>query len=569
MITSCKKEEDPVDNTLTPTITNDKASLVIQVTNSSGNSVAGAEVSINGLIETTDNQGLIYFNNISVASGDNTITTAASGYYTHHKVVHLADGDQFSANVELTAVASPKNFNGSTGGTINIPSGGSIVFNANSIEDANEVAYTSTVQVSAEYIDPYNFTNTNLIPNSFKGSDASNNTVFAENHGMLLVELSDGSGNELHISSGNTAEIHVPIPTQDQGSAPATIPLYHFNPSTSKWEEEGTATLVGNEYVGDVSHFSFWMCPYVYDHHFLSGSIECMGDLVQGTEVNLYNQWGAFIGSVTTNSAGGWSGSIPDVLTFTMEVEDHCGSVVYSNTIGPFSSNTNLGAIDVCNGTGATYGTVQGNLTDCNNNALSNSILRVQSSGVSRYLVSASGTYNHALLFCNGATQASLMGMTNDVQQVSVDTTMNIAPTMSFGTLHVCNSNTEFCTFELDGVLHYYVPNAQTTFQGVINSTNQYAELRVTVSQNMKFAITGFDTNTGSQMLDPSNGWGYTFDTGGNDNSTFLNLTLTSVGSSVGDAVEGYISDTTFYDSAGDPRVLTDCSFRINLTNVQ
>lgn len=570
-VTSCKKDDDlNDDNTTPPVVTSEKANIVVQVVDENGSAISGASVSINSYDVVTNGEGLAIFNETGIVDGQNTIATEVAGYYRNYKVIDVANGDLLSVVVELTTAGTSQSFSASTGGTVNIPSGGSVVFSPASIADATGNTYNGTVQVAAEYVDPYATTNNTLFPNSFMGTNSSGDVVYAENHGMLMVELSDGAGNELNIASGSTAEIHVPVPAQDQGSAPATIPLYHFDPVSSVWVEDGSANLVGNEYVGTVSHFSFWMCPFVYDHHFISGSIQCMGDPIQGVEVNMYNQWGSFIGSVTTNPGGGWSGSIPDVLTFTMEVEDLCGNVVYSNTIGPFTSSTSLGVIDVCNGTSANYGVLQGNLEDCNSNALTNSLLRVQSSGISRYLYSGTGAYNHALLFCSGATDANVMGLSTSTADFSMDTVISIAPAMNFGTLSVCGTSNAYCSFELDGVLHYYVPNAQTTFQGGTDAGNQNLnELRVTVWPLMKFSIKGWAPVTGSQLLDPSNGFGYTFDTEGNDGSTFLNVTFTHIATSLGDYFEGYINDTTFYNSNGDPRVLTNCSFRIPATYIQ
>ena len=44
------------------------------------------------------------------------------------------------------------------------------------------------------------------------------------------------------------------------GTAPETIPLWHYDKTTGLWKEEGTATKNGDKYVGTVTHFSDWNC---------------------------------------------------------------------------------------------------------------------------------------------------------------------------------------------------------------------------------------------------------------------------------------------------------------------
>jgi hypothetical protein len=45
-----------------------------------------------------------------------------------------------------------------------------------------------------------------------------------------------------------------------EATAPATIPLWHYDAATGLWKEEGTATKQGDKYVGTVAHFSDWNC---------------------------------------------------------------------------------------------------------------------------------------------------------------------------------------------------------------------------------------------------------------------------------------------------------------------
>ena len=52
----------------------------------------------------------------------------------------------------------------------------------------------------------------------------------------------------------------MPLDASMVANAPSQIPLWWFDEDNGYWVEEGEATLQGNAYVGNVSHFSFWNC---------------------------------------------------------------------------------------------------------------------------------------------------------------------------------------------------------------------------------------------------------------------------------------------------------------------
>jgi hypothetical protein len=69
----------------------------------------------------------------------------------------------------------------------------------------------------------------------------------------------------LDLADGKTAQITAPIPYTLMDNAPDTIPMWYYDESTGKWMEQGTGTKVGNNYVGDVSHFTYW--NFDHPHH--------------------------------------------------------------------------------------------------------------------------------------------------------------------------------------------------------------------------------------------------------------------------------------------------------------
>src|SRR5262249_46667295 len=150
---------------------------------------------------------------------------------------------------------------GSGGGTVTVQGGGNVVFAGNSfVNTAGNSAYTGTVSVSTYFLNPTASNFTDIMPGTLRGISANNEETGLQSFGMMAVELTGAGGEKLQLGANKTATLTFPIPAGLQASAPATIPLWSFNDTTGLWKEEGFATKQGTNYVGSVSHFSFWNC---------------------------------------------------------------------------------------------------------------------------------------------------------------------------------------------------------------------------------------------------------------------------------------------------------------------
>ena len=132
-----------------------------------------------------------------------------------------------------------------------------------------------------------------------------------------------------------------------QAAAPATISLWYFDETKGIWKEEGTATKQSTNYIGTVSHFSFWNAgeqgaDVQLDATFKRDStgMALTNKLVTITSVNFGTTNGY------TDNNGKISGLVPANETLVMKVFDQQVEI-YNRSIGPFSTNTNLGIINI------------------------------------------------------------------------------------------------------------------------------------------------------------------------------------------------------------------------------
>lgn len=572
-LASCKKEDILQPEEIIPAGATVTASAIIYVSDINGNPLSNAAVHWHSNTGITNAEGVVVFNEKPVKEVRTVIRVEKIGFLSRTQIVPVTSGSRNVYSLQLPPFVSTASFQAATGASVATPLGGSVVFGAQSIADENGNPYTGTVQVAAAYFSGIADDLKQTGPNNFLGKDAAGNIKFLENMGMIRIELTDGSNAKLNIRPGATAEVHIPIAPQYQATAPASAPLYAFDEEAGAWKEEGKAIKVGQEYVGTVSHFSFWMCPSVYNHYTISAQLECVTSPLPYTEVSVMNLWGAYLGSVWTSPAGAFSGQIPETLTFTLRAANTCDEEVFSTPIGPFTSNTNLGTFNVCTG-GVNYGRVQGNAVDCSGNPDPQALCRVQTGGLFRWLPNnLSGAFDSYILFCNGEASASVTCINPGTQQYSSDFVLAISNAMNFGTASVCNTVVEFAQFTLDGNTYLYNENSVADFAAAISIAQNRTELRVSGGQNFnltKFGlnIPGLTSSPGTYSLGGSP-FSYSFETTGPNSTSFIQAQITAFSNSPGGIIEGMVPDTSYVDGSGTPHTLTNTSFRFILDTIQ
>jgi hypothetical protein len=569
MVSACKKEKPNNGDTPSP-VGNVNASIAVQVVNGSGQAISGADVSVAAISAQTNSEGLAFLNSTSFPAGRALVKVEKSGYYRYAGVLELSAG-RFSEYIVLTPKTTSGGFSSSAGGTIAAQNGGSVIFEPNSFIVAGGAAYTGPVSVSAMYVAPDASNAAEVMPNNFLGKNLSGSDKFLENHGTMLVEITGSAGEKLQLAAGKTAEIHIPVSAQDLGSAPASIPLYYFNESAVRWHEDGQATLQGNEYVGNVSHFTFWMCPFVYNHYPLSGRLVCNSTPMPATKLEVYNQWGAYLGQTTTNANGYFSGMIPSTLTFNIVVKTACNQADVSFGVGPFSAAANLGDLNACTGGGA-YTTISGNFLNCSGTADGASWARVESQGFFRLIpTDGQGNVNASVMLCQGTTSVHISGVNLQTGNLSAGQAYPMAANINFGSQTVCGTSAQYCQFELDGVPYYVVPTTQYTFSCVYN-----------VAQNRLTPGVVYNPGTGNSthfMLSipgsvpglysvGGGSFNYSFLVLGNNGQDYLDVTLNQTGTTIGNVVSGSVANTTFHDAAGVQHTFNNCHFRMLVSHV-
>lgn len=192
---------------------------------------------------------------------------------------------------------------------------------------------------------------TGRMPGDMGAVDREGQVVTLTSFGALEVNIQDAEGRRLNLRPGAPALVRFPVdPRQWEmpGGPPQSMPLWFYDEVEGFWREEGTLVLQGEEYVGEVPHFS------VFNADITSSGADCMRVHIDTTKLPV---------PLSVRITAPNLSAVPQVFTHTFdaalnavtrlaantpikyEVLDSAGNVISIATVtqnsGPGNANTN------------------------------------------------------------------------------------------------------------------------------------------------------------------------------------------------------------------------------------
>lgn len=386
--TSCKRSDiAPLPDPIAPVVPVDDQIQVIAsvagiVLDESNMPVPGALVTSGTAIVNTNTLGMFKFDNISLSKNNGSVTVTKVGYFKGVRSFKTTAGKSHQVKIQLMQKVLSGTINASTGGNINSNGGATITFPANAFVTSTGASFSGTVNVCSRWIDPTAANLPFIVPGDLRGIGTNGAENILETYGMVGAELEDVSGNVLKIAVDKKAIINFPIPAGLLSTAPAEIVLWHFDDVSVRWKENGKAIKSGNNYTAQVDKFSFWNCDvastFIMLDYTLINAFTNTPLVATSTRIKIISI-GNF-GYGITNNEGFVSGLVPGNELLALEVLSTCGTVIYSQNIGPFSVNKSLGNINV-NLPSSQYINFSGTLLNCNSAPVSNGYISFYGSG--------------------------------------------------------------------------------------------------------------------------------------------------------------------------------------------
>jgi len=377
-----------------------------------GNSVPGAIVQSgwSDQMTTTDARGFFKFDNLICFEKSAYVRITKTGYFEGAR--HwIATSSGFN-RVEVVLLSKPiiGSFQSVEGGSVQAEDF-RLTFTPNSIEN-NGALYAGEVSVYLNAIDP---TDLIRLSEQMPGSmTAFLNGGFhvLRSFGMAAIELRGEAGESLQPAAGMTVELRCTIAPELQAIAPETIPLWSFDESVGLWSLEGNASRSGTEYIGFVSHFSYWNFDIA-----TAGVNFTLTVNYNELPIGFYPLDNAVlilsspsVGSIpgTTGSNGQVTGLVPANEVMQLQIMLPCEGgfqEVYNTTVGPFAADV-AQTIEI---NSLPYlATIDGTLTDCDGDPSNgyvwlndNDVVYVES-GTFQLTTCTGGNNLHAYCFNNG-----------------------------------------------------------------------------------------------------------------------------------------------------------------------
>lgn len=530
------------------------------VLDTNGIPVSGATVTIGTSTVTTNLKGFFTFKNASVKENFAHVKVTKPGFVNASRVLVPTNGINRVNIMMIPATTTSTIATGSTS-TVSLPNGTKVKFDG-SFKDANGNPYSGSVSVGVFHLTPSNPYLNELMPGSFLAINLGGNARIMETFGMLHVQLTGSSGQNLQIANGHTAEITVPIDAAQTSSSPATIPLWSYNEETGMWKEEGAATKIGNTYVGTVSHFSWWNCDAQFPQATMKVTVKnSAGQVLPNIKVTLKRSSQSYETYGITDNTGTVSGIVPAGEILALNVYDACNNVMYTSNVGPFTAGiiTTIQDITVNPSTSVNY-TIQGSLKTCANTDVTDGYVILRSALNTNYFqylslpVNSTGGFTFNTYACTANPQFTYEGFdainlqsTNEVTFTAPSTTVNL------GNIMVCNSVNELISYKIDNQPTVNIVglfNAQWTGlipspiispkQLRISSLNAAGPFFSMTQNNMLGVAASFTSNYGLEF----SGGAITANNGN------LVVNVTSFGA-VGDYID-FTVNGTFTDSSGN-----------------
>ncbi len=415
-----------------------------QVVDENNNPIKNATITIGTSTVQTDTNGVFIINDASVYEKFAYIKASKAGFIDGSRALVPTNGINNVKIMLLSGTIAGTVASGTTS-NVTLSNGTKVVFDGNFKTDTG-ATYSGSINVIMHHLDPSDPNVSDKMPGMLFAQNSNGEARVLETYGMINVELRGSAGQKLQIT--NTAQIEMPITTSQQVSAPATIPLWHFDQTVGYWKEEGSATKTGNKYIGTVSHFSWWNCDAQFPTITLTVNIvDTQGNAIPNVLIGLIRNDNFFPSIKITNGNGQVSGLVPANETLIMNIYDNYSNVISTINIGPFATNTVLPniALNIITPT-----LIEGTLLKCDNTNITNGYVLLKHANRSFLYMVTNGDFRFQSLTSTD-NNFTLEGFNYDDLQTTGEISYKFTNSNTkVGNIKACNSITEFISYKID-----------------------------------------------------------------------------------------------------------------------
>ncbi|HMQ60054.1 MAG TPA: hypothetical protein PKE06_05255 [Flavilitoribacter sp.] len=439
---ACRKDFEEtviIKSDYTPSVVRVTGNIMLKVEDEAGNPIENAPVFVDNESGVTGTGGVLQFRDIDLNANGTLVKADLPGYFHGSKRIYPRENSTNYVTLTLMPIQQTELINVGAGGGITLDGGARIEIPANAIVHPDGTI-PAEARISARWLDPTAENLGQIMPGGLQGISTDGKEVALLSYGMLAVELTTSSGEKLALAEGVKATLHFPIPAGLKAGAPEKIALWHMDEDTGYWREEGQALRSGDEYIGEVSHFSFWNCDFGFDFVNATGRVVTSGrNPLSNLRVEIVLESLGLSAFAYSDAEGFFGGPIPKGQPLILRILNKCSEVVVEQQIGPFDENADLGEFVIEANNYTTL--LQGGLVDCEGNHIQNGIVRVCSGNYCQvFLAQSDGTFEITFLYCNSQEDLHVSGIDLDAHLESDPLTLPADQEVSSVALAACGN---------------------------------------------------------------------------------------------------------------------------------
>ncbi|MGO4291852.1 hypothetical protein [Chitinophaga sp. RAB17] len=425
--------------------------FMVQLVDVTNNPVSGATVTIGTSTAQTNSGGIAIIKNAGVYERFAYVRALKTGFIEGSRAL-VPSISTNAVKIMMLPNHITATVNAGTVSNVSLSNGTKITFDG-SFKTETGTAYAGPVSVIVNSLEASDNNLFAKMPGMLYAQNASGNAKLLETYGMMNVELLGAAGQKLQIT--NTAQIEMNITAAQLSAAPPTIPLWHFDETLGYWKEAGIANKVGNKYVGDVAHFSWWN----FDIPLVTPPVQLQIKVVDpannplaNVKTILFRTGGAYASYADyTLFNGTVTGAVPQNEVLTLKLYDICGNVLYTQNIGPFTANSNVLPDIVLSFPASQATTISGSLKKCNNTNVTNGYVSIHYGQQTFLTLINNGAFSFQTIVCN-TNPVTVFGEDLDNNQNTGTLNYSItSPTTNIGNILACNTSAESITYAVDG----------------------------------------------------------------------------------------------------------------------
>ncbi|MEM9916924.1 MAG: carboxypeptidase-like regulatory domain-containing protein [Bacteroidota bacterium] len=448
LLAACGKNFDETTTTVVTTEpeTFIRSSFEGRVVDENREPISSATVEIGGLTTTTDPSGRFKFGERIVKKSGDVLKVNKSGYFDGFSKILVQADNQAFVEVTLLNRGNPTKFISNIGGVADLPGGGSIVIDRNTLTTMDGRPFRGEVSLYARWFDPSDPNLTDIMPGALLAIDENGNDRALSTFGMIHFEMEDAQGQPLTLNAEADAQLNVPM-VDGIGFIPEEMPSWFFDEDEAIWVQDDICKRQGDKLVVFVGKPGTWNCDVPIECAPVCGwTLFQDSTIARYLKIEIEDQNSNFRFRAFSDTSGFFRSHLPINTQLDIRIEDDCENLIYESVIGPFMDSTKLDTIYTDSLPMNLSVQLIGQLNDCMNAGVSIGQIGVRYPGFSSiYPTEDNGAFDFNFnMACLAVPEIEVTGYDVLGQAISPAQTILVDGLNNLGTLTACQDPISF-----------------------------------------------------------------------------------------------------------------------------